>query len=63
MCIHSEKTQGAVQMMRSAQVCIKDKVGRANYPQTGNTVPYYLFDYGSMENITWLLFSVNVINL
>ena len=36
-------------------------------PQMGNTVPYYLFDYGNMENInlniTWLSCSINVENL
>ena len=44
-------------MMRFARVCIK--VGRVNHPQTGNTAPYYLFDYDNMENITWLSFIEN----
>ena len=42
--------QDAVHMMRLACLCIAQV-----YPLKGNTAPYYLFDYGNTENITYLL--------
>ena len=47
--IQSDNAQGAVRMIHLTHVCIK--VGRANHSQTGNLVPYYLFNYGNTENI------------
>ena len=47
--VQDENAQGAVHIMRW-RVCVSKSLVQI-YPQTGNTVPYYLFDYDNTENI------------